>query len=1028
MSRGIPEKKLGAGRVVAVAIENNKTSQYAARWAVDTLLAKDQSLLLIHVRQKASSNATTKGSQAPLDTNDDVARTHKQQMYNESKDLFASFHVLCNRKGIQCNEIVLEDTDIPKALVESITTYSIEIMVLGAPSRSGLVRRFRTTDVPSVVSKGVPAFCTVYIISKGKVSSVKNATAPLTKATISNNALQPKIQHAPGLERDASMRNYPPRASIEKPSYAAYKLPEEDDFKSPFARPGKSYRRYESSLPDSDISFVSSGRPSVDRMFPSFYDEMDSTMTPRLSSSSDYDMRSFGSSFSNANQCEYSFSSQDSGMSMASSSRLSVSDNNVEAEMRRLKLELKQTMEMYSTACKEALTAKEKAVELQRWKLEEQKKIELSMAEGGALTLDEKEKARAKAAMEAAEAKKTMNSESDRKKIGDTISQGPERYRRYSIEEIKEATSNFALSLKIGEGGYGPVYRCELDHTPVAIKMLKADATQGRSQFQQEVEVLSCMRHPNMVLLLGACPEYGCLVYEYMANGSLDDCLFRRGNSPPLPWQLRFRIAAEIATGLNFLHQAKPEPLVHRDLKPGNILLDRNFVSKISDVGLARLVPPSVADNVTQYRMTSTAGTFCYIDPEYQQTGMLGIKSDVYSLGIMLLQIITAKPPMGLTHHVGRAIEKGTFAEMLDPAVEDWPVEHATRFAKIALQCGEMRRKDRPDLGKVVLPELNKLRDFSEENMPMMMMFGGGFNSRNNTNYSRSSYSSSSTVQDGMSESQMSGLSGYESQSSTSSLGCPDFTIGIKYLIWLVYRTDHTNIVNHALARKYGHKAEACSESGISKEAAKVSPPVGDSGVDSGNSSSEKDGNASNGKSLIVVNDFPNNPGGSLVSADLGNKGIPANPVPNDSSPFGPWMMVRRIPRFKGKGISLDGARNRSDKENTPPNIRSGSRFNALVNAENHCEEEATYAGTDSAMHEPCSDELIVVSENKAKGKSGTPLLSKAGESQRQIMEIDGATSAIQDDLGPPIDSKSSSRAEACQVKLGPKDSFPHEV
>lgn len=223
-----------------------------------------------------------------------------------------------------------------------------------------------------------------------------------------------------------------------------------------------------------------------------------------------------------------------------------------------------------------------------------------------------------------------------------------------------------------------------------------------------------------MVLLLGACPEFGCLVYEYMANGSLDDRLFRRGNTPVLPWQLRFRIAAEVGTSLLFLHQTKPEPLVHRDLKPGNILLYRNYVSKISDVGLARLVPPSVADSVTQYRMTSTAGTFCYIDPEYQQTGMLGTKSDIYSFGIMLLQIITARPPMGLTHHVERAIEKGTFAEMLDPAVRDWPVEEALTFAKLALKCAELRRKDRPDLATVVLPELNRLRLLAEEAIPQM--------------------------------------------------------------------------------------------------------------------------------------------------------------------------------------------------------------------------------------------------------------------------------------------------------------------
>lgn len=228
-----------------------------------------------------------------------------------------------------------------------------------------------------------------------------------------------------------------------------------------------------------------------------------------------------------------------------------------------------------------------------------------------------------------------------------------------------------------------------------------------------------------MVLLLGACPEYGCLVYEFMANGSLEDRLMRRGQSPPLSWQLRFKIAAEIGTALLFLHQTKPEPLVHRDLKPANILLDRNFVSKISDVGLARLVPPSVADNVTQYRMTSTAGTFCYIDPEYQQTGMLGIKSDVYSLGIMFLQIITGKPPMGLTHHVERAIEKGTFEEMLDPTVPDWPVEDALSFAQLALKCAELRRKDRPDLGKVVLAELNRLRALAEETVNPPLFVGG---------------------------------------------------------------------------------------------------------------------------------------------------------------------------------------------------------------------------------------------------------------------------------------------------------------
>lgn len=475
------------------------------------------------------------------------------------------------------------------------------------------------------------------------------------------------------------------------------------------------------------------------------------------------------------------FSSSNSGDS-GERSWSSQNMDDVEAEMRRLKLELKQTMDMYSTACKEALTAKQKATELHRWKLEEEQKLEEArLAEEAALALAEKEKLKCKAAIEAAEqaqriaeleAQKRLNAErkalkesEEKKKALNALAHNDVRYRKYTIEEIEAATDLFSESRKIGEGGYGPVYKCYLDHTPVAVKVLRPDAAQGRSQFNQEVEVLSCIRHPNMVLLLGACPEYGCLVYEYMANGSLEDRLFCRGNTPVLPWQLRFRIAAEIGTGLLFLHQSKPEPLVHRDLKPGNILLDRNYVSKISDVGLARLVPPSVANNVTQYRMTSTAGTFCYIDPEYQQTGMLGIKSDIYSLGIMFLQIITAKPPMGLTHHVERSIERGTFAEMLDPAVPDWPITETLRFAKLSLQCAELRRKDRPDLGNDILPELNRLRAFAEEtmdNMPSIMLGSG-------TGASPRSHISS--IQDVMSEPLHSGY-GYDttkSRTSTSS-------------------------------------------------------------------------------------------------------------------------------------------------------------------------------------------------------------------------------------------------------------------
>ncbi|XP_024953495.2 U-box domain-containing protein 35 [Citrus sinensis] len=782
---------------VAVAIDKDKGSQYALRWAVDHLLSRGQNLTLLHVKQRVSSVPNPSGNSVAISkVNNEVARIYKQQVDNQAKELFVPFRCFCTRKEIinlqkiKCKEIVLEDTDIAKALIDYVSSHTIETLVLGAASRTGFVKRFKTADIPSNVSKGAPDYCNVYVIGKGKISSVRSATASVPVRASPGSQLQSQSRqpsHSSDSYESAMTNSQSSRAERTPPTTSSLInddvpiKPDKNCNRSPFLRGKGSIPKYEPSLPESDISFVSSGRPSTDRMI---YD-MDFGMTPWLSTGSDYESSSFVSLQSgsrsidrNSSPDEFSSYSQESGRTSSSSQSQSVEE--VEVEMRRLRLELRQTMDMYSAACKEALAAKQKARELHRWKLEEKQKLEdARMAEEAALALAEKERAKCKRAIEAAEAAqriaeleaqkcknvefKALREAKERKAALNSLTVDL-RYRKYSIEEIEEATENFSNSRKIGEGGYGPVYKSYLDHTPVAIKVLRPDAAQGRSQFQQEVEVLCNIRHPNMVLLLGACPEFGCLIYEYMANGSLEDRLFRRGGSPVLPWQIRFRIAAEIATALLFLHQTKPEPLVHRDLKPGNILLDRNYVSKISDVGLARLVPPAVADSVTQYRMTSAAGTFCYIDPEYQQTGMLGVKSDVYSLGILLLQIITAKPPMGLAHQVERSIENGTFDETLDPAVPDWPVEEALILAKLALQCAELRRKDRPDLGKVVVPKLNILRALAEETMPAVNLASGAGSSP--------SYSQVSTVQELISDSQ-SLQSGDSSRSRSSSTSIP---------------------------------------------------------------------------------------------------------------------------------------------------------------------------------------------------------------------------------------------------------------
>ncbi|KAG2313607.1 hypothetical protein Bca52824_025164 [Brassica carinata] len=453
-----------------------------------------------------------------------------------------------------------------------------------------------------------------------------------------------------------------------------------------------------------DISFISSGRPSVDRSSITL-DFPESGRSSRISTSSEQSIGShrLGIKFSDPafpNESSSTFSEESDRTPSYSSQGV----DDVEAEMKRLRLELKQTMDMYSNACKEALSARQHASELQKLRTEEEKRLEeAKSSEEAAMSIVETERAKAKAALEAAEAAKRLAEVESKRRV------------TLEMTALKESDS--------------------FSHDFVrfyALMQLKEDHS-----FRKSVEL---HKASNMVLLLGACPEFGILVYEYMAKGSLEDRLFMHGNTRPITWQLRFRIAAEIATGLLFLHQTKPEPIVHRDLKPANVLLDHNYVSKISDVGLARLVP-AVAENVTQYRVTSAAGTFCYIDPEYQQTGMLGVKSDVYSLGIMLLQILTGKQPMGLTYYVEQAIEEGRLKDMLDPAVPDWPMEEAMCLAKLALQCAELRRKDRPDLGKELLPELNRLRAIGDESLGNVFYAGSQGKSPNTSQVSISSSS-----------------------------------------------------------------------------------------------------------------------------------------------------------------------------------------------------------------------------------------------------------------------------------------------
>jgi serine/threonine protein kinase len=197
-----------------------------------------------------------------------------------------------------------------------------------------------------------------------------------------------------------------------------------------------------------------------------------------------------------------------------------------------------------------------------------------------------------------------------------------------------------------------------------------------------------------------------------MENGSLEDRLQLKGGTAPLPWYQRLRIAWEIALALVYLHSSKPKPIIHRDLKPANILLDSNFTSKIGDVGLSTLLPLGDALSTTRtiFKDTDLVGTLFYMDPEYQRTGQVSTKSDTYALGMVLLQLLTGKPPVGLADLVEQAVENGHLVDILDKSAGKWPAQEAHELAQLGLSCLEMRSKHRPDLKCKVLVELERLK------------------------------------------------------------------------------------------------------------------------------------------------------------------------------------------------------------------------------------------------------------------------------------------------------------------------------
>ncbi|XP_073130210.1 U-box domain-containing protein 35-like [Henckelia pumila] len=697
--------------VTCLAIKGGRKSKYVVKWALEKFVPQGIVYFkLLHVRPVISRVRNHMGKLVHISqVHDDVATAYRKQVERQVTEKLLPYKNMCNMRKVQVKIVQIESDDVANAVSGKIQELKIDKLVIGASSR-GIFSR--GPDLSSKISESCPATCTIYTVSEGKF---------LFRPSDS------KINRS--FSDDSS------ETSFSSDNSSTYMFGLHTELRDEGSTDRFFFSR-SSSLPMQRHQALSNINQTLLHKIPPNGIIAPGNLSPGLVESNYEDVNETTSQASS-----FSSSSAYSPFWDQASTSHNSSENQVHGkfELENLRVKVRHIQGLHAMTQLQKYDASRKINELQKRHLQEEINLkEVSSKEGEAQRSAIEEKQRYEAAKreanlmkecaeyEASERKdmdiKVSRITKEKENLENALIGSYQRYRKFSWEEIVSATSSFSENRKIGSGACGTVYKCSFHHTTGAVKVLHVEEATGRKLFQQELEILSQIRHPHVLILLGACPENACLVYEFMANGNLEDRLLQKNNMPPLLWFDRYRIAWEIASALVFLHSSKPKAIIHRDLKPANILLDRHNVSKIGDVGLATMIQNNSLSISTKYKETSLVGSLCYIDPEYQRTGQASPKSDIYAFGMVILQLLTAKPAMGLPHMVETALKNDQLRDVLDADAGEWPIEETRDLTLMALKCIEYIGSNRPDLNNEILPTLEKLKEVAEKTRDLVFI------------------------------------------------------------------------------------------------------------------------------------------------------------------------------------------------------------------------------------------------------------------------------------------------------------------